>query len=66
MVKTLNYLQDPPTETAPIDESVYYTVDRNIMPKECVVEMDNITSQYSGFEERYNNSYAADFVTDKR
>jgi len=45
-----------------IKDSDCYSVDRDIMPVGTTVDIDGATSQYSNFEERYNNSYASNWV----
>lgn len=51
--------------TSNINVEDYTSVDRDIMPVGTTIHMDNITSQYSGFEERYTHSYASNWVRDQ-
>lgn len=41
---------------------LFNEVDRSIMPKGSTIEINNVTSQYSNFEERYNNSYGSNWI----
>lgn len=56
-----NIISKPDSTSNDINH-LYNEVDRSIMPKGSTIEMDNVTSQYSNFEERYNNSYGSNWI----